>query len=205
MKSGYMFFLNLGNITKAARIAIIPGIFFLFFARGWFLMLLSLLFLALCIAFSVIHAPSDDNVMRVINEFYRSFEERLRVKSRSKEELTYLKGYREKGKMKLKRRVKGKVIFPLPMTFSVFTNDKGSFLMLGTLSLLKNAPPVFEEFSLDGSVSVEHWTVHEEEDSLTEIHIALKNRDEKIKMLVENTHTTREYLAYVQKVMEKAK
>ncbi|MBO5938656.1 MAG: hypothetical protein J6Q82_04060 [Clostridia bacterium] len=203
MKNGYMFFLNLGNITKFARVALLPVIIFALFAKGFFLMGVGLLLVIICIALSVIRAPSDEKTMSVIEDFHRTFEERVRIKTKAKDTAPYLRGYRVKGKMFLKRHVGKTLVYPSPMTLAVISNPDGeSCLLLGGLSLLKNAAPVFEEFRIDENVSIESSVIHHGEHSVTELNISIRERSETISIILENTHKTREYLEYIKRVMD---
>jgi len=196
MKRGILFFLNMGTITRGAKIAILPAVFLVFLAKGFLMMGLSIAFAFLCICVAAIPAPSDDVAMFAIKSFYESFEERIQAKSGKKHNFEYIKGYQVKGKMFLKRRVKNKMVYPIPMVASIVSmcEDEELYLMIGRMSLLKNERPVFEEAKIsDCDISVENDT---EENSMI-ILIKTSKTQEGISFVVENNYMSREFLSVV--------
>ena len=77
MKRGILFFFNMGNITLAARIAIIPLAWTLTrFLPPAFFVSLTLLIISLIIA--IIPAPSDKSMIRAIANFREEVKRQMR-------------------------------------------------------------------------------------------------------------------------------
>ena len=204
MKKGYLFFFNMGNITQAARIALIPAIVFLFLARGVFV-LIALLFIPICLIFGAIKAPSDNKVMSTIESFHESFEERIRAKTAKKECAPYIDGYQIKGRMLLHRCVNNEIVYPTPMVVSIVqtNNGKEDYLMIGRMSLLRDKSEKFENFKFDSSnISLECLT-DAEDDSVMVISINILETEESIKFVVQNNFRTREFLDNARDVLSK--
>lgn len=204
MKKGLMFFFNMGNITQAARIALVPAIIFMFFARGYLMMGISALLVLVCLFFGLIHAPADEMALSAIRDFYQSFEDRLRLTTMKKEDFLYIKGYEIKGRMFLKRQVNNKVIYPVPTVASiVLSHDENEYyLMIGRLNLLKNVQPEYKKIKIDHqNLSIES-TIESEDDSVMVINIKTSAAGGNIKIFVENNHTSRRFLEYAKEVID---
>lgn len=149
MKRGILFFYNMGNITTAARIAILPLAWTLTrFVPPAFWVSLYLLVLSLILA--MIPAPSDKAMMRVIEKYREDAVRRMSEESliRDAERFIVLHGYRECGKMRLHRRVGRDVVYPVLTSF--FYGERGNkrFLMIAKKSLLNAAPVDYEMIRL---------------------------------------------------------
>lgn len=196
MKNGYLFFFNMGNITKGARIGLLPAAFFVFLARGWLLMILSLVIMLVCIILSVIHAPSDKTATFVMDDFYKAFEERTRLESKRKEISEYAKGYLVKGKMFLKRHIGNQTVYPTLMTLAVFGVDGESFLLIGQKTLVKEEFPQFRKIKISGEVSLEPLIYDE---STIVIKIVTGDGDKELEFVTEYNYRIRDFLTEAQK------
>ena len=72
MKKGFMFFLNLHNYIKIARICLIPAALFLFFARGVLLMTVALILIGILLLISLIRAPRTRTFSKGSNSFMKN-------------------------------------------------------------------------------------------------------------------------------------
>ncbi|MBR2354038.1 MAG: hypothetical protein IKA76_06020 [Clostridia bacterium] len=153
MKNGILFFLNMGNITMGARIAILPLIYLTFFQVRPFGVAYFTCFvlLILSVLLALIPAPSDRKALRTLQAFH--FEHNEEMMSRcgfaNDGEILRLFGYEEYKNMRIKRAVGRDVIYPHAVAIAfAFHLDKGR-LLIGKKSLLKRMPPEYFFFKED--------------------------------------------------------
>ena len=131
MKRGILFFFNMGNITLAARIAIIPLAWTLTrFLPPAFFVSLTLLIISLIIA--IIPAPSDKSMIRAIANFREEVKRQMSYECeiRDPEKFIILHGFRKAGNMKLRRRVRSEMVYPFPTSFLFAERGNKKFLLL---------------------------------------------------------------------------
>ncbi len=198
MRGGKMFFLNLGNITKAARCCLLPALFLVMGAKGIMIMIVSIILFCICIAVSVIPAPSDKKIMAGVAKFHEEFEDKYALKPTSKSslEVKYIKGYEIKGRMFLKRHIESRAVYPVPALVAL-KHDRMSgdcSLVIGRLNMLHKSDPVYTVSNVYGD-DFEIKTHPYSENS--EVFIAEINSPEYphgIKILFENNQMVRSYL-----------
>ncbi len=196
MKNGLMFFLNLGNISKYARIAIIPMVIFWFFlAKGIFMMIFSTFVLIACIVLAVIHAPSDKHAVNALNKFYSEFIKETCDKANvDKEELIYFKTWQYRDGMRLRRWVNGNFIYPYPCIMAVYEREGEQYLSFASVSLINEEyQRHFECKVTDHALSVTTSQIEGTNDEET-VHITFPSSEETIDIMVEDTYQNRELL-----------
>ncbi len=194
MKGGWKFFINLHNIAKAARAGIIVPLFFmLFLARGWFLMLSSLFLTILFVFVGFLPAPSDKKALEVLNKFYGDFDAELSNTTKKTGELfKCISGWKIHGRMRLKRSIDSKIIYPMPICLAISQKSEDRDLIICTMSMLKDKSTEHKRFKLsDCSISVSNRLGSDEE---TVLCILIPNAQKPMEILIENTHTNREFL-----------
>ena len=149
MKRGILFFYNMGKITTAARIAIIP--------LGWTLtrfvppaFFVSLCLFVLSFLVAMIPAPSDKTMMRELEKYREEAERQMSLESKicDTKRFIVLHGYRKGGTMRLRRQVGRDVVYPFPTSFFYAERGNKRFLMIAKKSLLKATPVDYEMIQL---------------------------------------------------------
>jgi len=148
-----MFFLNLGNITNIARICLVPSIVFCVFARGFLLMVLSLLLVLVCIVFSLIHAPSDKKVLEMIDKSFSEFKNEMQQKAKETpvSDIKILMGYKNNNRFKLKRKIGNDFIYPTLLFLAVVKNrdDNRRMIYICEQSIISKKKPYRETREID--------------------------------------------------------
>ncbi len=205
MRGGWMFFLNLGNITRAARFCLLPIIFLLIFgAKGFMLIIVMAIVLFGCVALSLIPAPSDKRIMSQVEQFRDDFEDRYSLKAASKSsvETRYIKGYEIKGRMLLKRHIHSRAVYPIP-TLLAFKQDRISgdgALVLGRMYMLHGGNTVYTKSDVyNDSFSIKTYPYRSNSEVLI-AEISAPEYPHGIKILFENNHMTRSYLEQIMKI-----
>ena len=203
MKRGILFFYNMGKITTAARIAIIPLAWTLTrFVPPAFFVCLWLFVLSLIVA--MIPAPSDKAMMRVIEKYREEAKRQMSEESqiRDTERLIVLHGYRKSGTMGLRRHVGRDVIYPFPTSF--FYGERGNkrFLMIAKKSLLNGAPVDYEMIQLHEKEEAEAVRVTAQVDpqseEVVELTLYTKHAPHGITLFVRNDYHYRDFANVVQ-------
>ena len=203
MKRGILFFYNMGRITTAARIAIIPLAWTLTrFIPPAFFVSLFLLLVSLLVA--MIPAPSDKAMMRVIENYREEAKRRMSEESRIRdmERIIVLHGYRKGGTMRLRRHVGRDVVYPFPTSF--FYGERGNerFLMIAKKSLLKTAPVDYELIQLHEPEEAEAVRVTVQVDpqseGVVELTLYTKHAPYGITIFAKNDYHYRDFVKAVQ-------
>ena len=141
MKKGLLFFLNLRPYVKIARVCLIPAAFFLFFARGVFLMTLSAVIIGILLVISIIRTPSDDQILKEIQQFHDEFKKRVSSDSETQRynEVKIIKGYQQKGRMRVKRQVGGETIYPCITDLAIARKGEDFVFYFKELNLLRKS------------------------------------------------------------------
>ncbi len=198
MKNGYMFFLNLGNIARKARILVIPVIALSFVCMLFApipLFVISVIAAVICIALSIIHAPHDDVTVRALKSFYSNFENQTCEKSGlEKQEIAFLRGWQIKGKSIFRRYVGENFVFPYPVIMGIYQKDGKQYFCLSTMSLLCEDSVQSYECRVDD----EHFIISvsriaENNDEEMAVHLKFPNAAQTIDIRVDNTYQTREF------------
>lgn len=150
MKKGFMFFMNLHNYIKIARICLIPAVFFLFFARGALLMGVAAAIVGVLLIVSIIRAPSDEEVLKHIgqdrDEFQKRFISEAEIKGYRSMEVIH--GFGQDNGLRLKRRVNGEYIYSHIVNIGVARKGAEILLSVGEQDLLKKDEGTREQFTL---------------------------------------------------------
>lgn len=203
MKRGILFFYNMGKITTAARIAIIPLAWTLTkFVPPAFFVSLCLFVLSLLVA--MIPAPSDKAMMRVIEKYHEDAKRQMSEESkiRDTERFIVLHGYRKGGTMKLRRRVGRVVVYPFPTSF--FYGERGNkrFLMIAKKSLLNAEPADYEMIQLHEPEEIEALRatvqVDPQSEDVVELTLYTRHAPYGITVFAKNDYHYRDFLKAVQ-------
>ena len=206
MKLGILFFFNMGNITLAARIAIIPLAWTLTrFLPPAFFVSLTLLIISLIIA--MIPAPSDKSMLRVIANFREEVKRNMSYECeiRNPEKFIILHGFRKSGNMRLRRQVKREVVYPFPTSFLFAERGNKKFLMIAKKSLLKSEPIDYEMICLHEAAEAEAFRMTVQIDPQVEEVVELthytKHAPYGITIVAENNYHFRDFVNAIQSVV----
>ena len=200
MKNGFLFFLNMGNITTAARIIVLPafigGIYFPFhtilYNLSWIVFVASLIL-------SFVPAPSDKVAERVIKEFYTNLNQRVLDFCKAKKaEPIFLKGYEKSGKMVLRRQLGKDVIYPHLAAISVCTVNNKTFLVIARKSLLSNELAKYQEVECTPNTRISVQTNAIDDDAVVELNFSVEGTENQIVMYVKPDYHYRDVLATLQ-------
>ncbi len=203
MKRGILFFYNMGKITTAARMAIIPLAWTLTrFVPPAFWVSLTLLVISLIVA--MIPAPSDQAMMRVIAKFREEIKRQMSDESeiRNTEQFVILHGYRKVRGMKLRRRVGRDVVYPYPTGLLFAKRGNKKFLMIAKQSLLKAVPIDYEMIRLHEPEEERAFRVTLQVDpgdeEVVELTLYTKRAPHGITVLAKNDYHYRDFLNAIQ-------
>ena len=205
MKRGILFFYNMGKITTAARIAIIPLAWTLTkFLPPAFYVSLGLLVLSFFMA--LIPAPSDKAMMCELEKYRQEAKQQMSEASKicNAERLVVLHGYRKCGSMRLRRHVGREVVYPFPTSF--FYGERGNkrFLMIAQKSLLKASSVDYELIQLHEPEEAKEVRVTMEVDpqseEVVELTLYTKHAPYGITIFVKNDYHYRDFVKAVQDV-----
>jgi hypothetical protein len=206
MKRGILFFFNMGNITLAARIAIIPLAWTLTrFLPPAFFVSLTLLIISLIIA--MIPAPSDKSMLRVIANFREEVKRNMSYECeiRDPEKFIILHGFRKAGNMRLRRQVKREVVYPFPTSFLFAERGNKKFLMIAKKSLLKSEPIDYEMSCLHEAVEAEAFRmtvqIDPQVEEVVELTLYTKHAPYGITIVAENDYHFRDFVNAIQSVV----
>lgn len=143
MKNGFLFFLNMGKITTAARIALIPSALFIFRtvpSSPAFYFFIGLTVLSLVLA--LIHSPSDKAMQQALEHFYEDVQEKKKELCVIKDDKHYIvmRGYQKRGYMRLCRQLGTDIVYPHPLVLVHAQKEKRRFLLVAMKDLTKNKP-----------------------------------------------------------------
>lgn len=198
MKKGFMFFLNLHNYIKIARICLIPAALFLFFARGVLLMTVALILIGILLLISLIRAPSDEDVLKRIKQFHEEFRKRVSADTESKRytNAKILTGYRQAGGTLLKRQVDGEYIYSFILDVGIAHKGSDFAFYVGELNLLRENECQQNLYSITPeNFQYTHEPIPGED--AARLEFALTDANIHISILVENDYHLREFLEIV--------
>ena len=203
MKRGVLFFYNMGKITMAARIAIIPLAWTLTrFAPPAFFVSLWLLVLSLIVA--MIPAPSDKTMMRAIEKYREEATRQMSVESNicNTECFVVLHGYRKASNMRLCRRVGRDMVYPFPASFFYAERGNKRFLMIAKKSLLNASPVDYEMICLHEPCEAEAFRVtgrvDPQSEDVVELTLYTKHAPHGITVFAKNDYRYRDFMNALQ-------
>ena len=199
MKNGYMFFFNLGNITKMSRI------FFVFGVAGLFMLDITEIMFWVCAVVSVVcfvlnlfRSPSDKDFLAAMEDFAYGFEKNLQNKYgiMSMDNVARVEGYVQNKRMALKRVVNNKVIYPCPAILGAINLHGEVMVFVGRTSMLKKTDaeyikcdPKDEGFKISSEIS--------EDEKVAFITVVCRELFDEITVAVDNNY---HYRAFMEKV-----
>ena len=201
MKNGILYFFNMGNITRIARFLILPlfvGVLFAPFYSIFFP--LSCFGFVLSIVLSVIHAPSDDAINKIIDEFESDLHQRLLNSCRAKSgDVKILKGYEKVGKMIL-RRGRGKtVVYPHLAAIGIIQTPEKCVLMVARRTLLSDSFMKCGEFEChERTRLVVGSSVMNEDDNVMELTFSIEGVEDQMVMIVKGDFHYRDFMSAIQ-------
>lgn len=207
MKRGFLFFYNMGNITLAARIAIIPLAWTLTrFVPPAFFVSLALLIISLILA--MVPSPSDKSMMRAVSNFHEEVKQQMIEESgiRNPERFIILHGYLKAGNMKLRRRVGRDVVYPFPTGFLFGEHGKEKFLLVAKKSLLNASPVDYETIRLHEPEELEAFRVTAQTDpqneEVVELTLYTKHALHGITIFAKNDYHYRDFMNAIQRAIK---
>ena len=203
MKHGILFFYNMGKITTAARIAILPlALTLTKFVPPAFYVSLFLFVLSFLVA--MIPAPSDKAMMRAIEKYREDAERQMSAETKicNTERFIVLHGYRNEGTMRLCRHVGRDVVYPFPTSFFYAERGNKKFLMIAKKSLLNATPVDYEMIQLHESEEAEAVRVTAQVDpqseEVVELTLYTKHAPHGITIFAKNDYHYRDFANAVQ-------
>ena len=156
MRTGILFFFNMGFITKVARTALLPLLVMMigdFYVLSPFKsVILSFFWIALFI--SMIPAPPDRAILRLRDRFYaQTVHVAAEIVDVLHDEIVlYLNGYQKKNTYNLCRQIKAETIYTTAACVAYLEKGGEHVLIVGQKSLISKAPATFKRIPL----SLEH-------------------------------------------------
>ena len=203
MKRGILFFYNMGKITTAARIAIIPLVWTLtIFVPPAFFVSLWLLVLSFLVA--MIPAPSDKAMMSAIEKYREEATRQMSAESKicNTERFIVLHGYRKGSNMRLRRHVGRDVVYPFPASFFYAERGNKRFLMIAKKSLLNASPIDYEMIRLHEPEEAEAFRVigqvDPQSEDVVELTLYTKHSPHGITVFAKNDYHYRDLVSAVQ-------
>ena len=203
MKKGLMFFLNLHSYIKIARICLIPAVFFLFFARGAVLMSIAAVIFGILLVFSIIRAPSDEEMLKRIKRFHEEFQKRVSADTETKRynEAKILTGYRHGGGLLLKRQVEGEYVYSCILAVGIARKGSDFTFYTNELNLLRKGENPRNQYAINPSNFQYTYEPLPNENAVI-LEFMLLETNTHLSVLVENDYHLRDFLDII-KVFEK--
>ena len=205
MKNGILYFFNMGNIKRIARCLILPlfacvlliSFYSIFFP-------LSCFFFVLSIILSVIHAPSDDAINKIIDEFESDLHQRLLNSCRAKSgDVKILRGYEKVGKMILRRGRGKNVVYPHLAAIGIIQTSDKCVLMIARRTLLSDSFMECQEIECHENTrfAVKTQVLHEE-DNVIELTFSVEETEAQLEMIAKGDYHYRDFLIAIQPFIE---
>ncbi len=204
MKHGILFFLNMGRITTAARIAIPVLIYLTFFqVRPFGVAYFScFVLLILSVILAMIPAPSDRTARRALENF--RYEHKQELMSRcgfvNDEELLLLYGYAEDTNMWMKRALGREIVYPSPVAIGFAMHLDRGRLLIGRKTLLKKLPAEYffwkDQALSDMEATV---TVEAENEEVAKLMLTHPSRPDSFVLYVKNDFRVRDFVNSLEK------
>lgn len=172
MRTGILFFFNMGFITKVARTALLPLIVMMvgdFYVLSPFRSVISvLLWIAFFIA--IIPAPSDKTILRMRDGLYtQTVHVAAEICDVIHEEIVFFfKGYQIKNSYNLCRQIKAEMIYTTAACVAYLEKGGERVLIVGTKSLVSNKPARFQRIPLEEGHPI-RILVKEQESNMIEV------------------------------------
>lgn len=201
MKNGFLFFLNMGRITTIARISIVP--LFLCVINIPFhsiLYTLSCILFVLSILLSIIPAPSDKVVDKIIAGFQSDLQQRLLHCCRVKNgDVVILRGYEKSGKMILRRQLGKNVVYPHLAAIGFCTTKNKTVLVIARKSLLSNELAKYQEIECNSNTRfcIETNVINNDE-TVIELKFSVEGTKDQIIMFAKSDYHYRDLLSAIQ-------
>ena len=159
MRTGILFFFNMGFITSVARKALLP-LLIMMVGNFWVLspfqsVITPAFWVTLVIA--AIPAPSDRALLRTRDQFYaETVHVAAEICSVLHEEIVlYLNGYQKKNSYNLCRQIKAETIYTTAACVSYLEKSGERVLIVGTKSLISKKPAEFRRITISPEKPVE--------------------------------------------------
>ncbi len=197
MKHGILFFFNLGRITMAARIAILPLIYLTFFQVRPFgiAYFTGIALLVLSLILGLIPAPSDRTARRTLTRFRDEHKEEMmsRCGFANDQSLLLLYGYAEDKDMWMKRGLDRDIVYPTPVAIGFVSHLGKGRLLIGKRTLLKPQPAEYV-FLRDDSLSdlTLSMTVDLENESVAKLTFTHPSFPQPLTVYAKNDYRVRE-------------
>lgn len=196
-----MFFANLHSVVKIARVCLIPAILFLFIARGIALMVVSGLFFITCFLLSIVRVPSDEVVIKEINSFHEGFKKRIsaEIELNNYKDVEILKGYRQQGRMFLKKRVGNQYVYPCIEDIALASGGSEYYIYTNELHLIDRKEITVKKFRLTKG-NVRFSTSPLKGDNKFLLEVIIVDQNECISMIVDNDYHLRNFETFINKI-----
>ena len=197
MKNGILFFFNMGRITTIARISIVP-LFLCVISIPFHSILYTLccILLVFSILISIIPAPSDKVVDKIIAGFQSDLQQRLLNRCRVKNgDVVILRGYEKVGKMILRRGHGKEVIYPHLAAIGFLQTKDKSVLIVAKKTLLSTALAEYMEFECNQETQlwIQSNTI-DSEGSIVELALSVAGMENQIVMYAKADYHYRDLL-----------
>ena len=206
MKNGYMFFFNLGNITKVSRIVMVFALCGLInFGISEIMFWVCAAVAVVCFSLNLFHSPTDKDFMNALADFREGFEKELgnRHGIMSMDNVARTEGFVKNKRMLLKRRVDKKIIYPCPAILAAIELHGEVMVFAGRISMLKKNDPQYVRCDLDKDMKIEGFC--EEGDPTAIITLSSSALPGEITVAVPNDYHYRAFMDKVGKRSEEKK
>ena len=158
----------------------------------------------LSIILSVIHAPSDDAINKIIDEFESDLHQRLLNSCRAKSgDVKILRGYEKVGKMILRRGRGKNVVYPHLAAIGIIQTSDKCVLMIARRTLLSDSFMECQEIECHENTrfAVKTQVLHEE-DNVIELTFSVEETEAQLEMIAKGDYHYRDFLIAIQPFIE---
>lgn len=203
MKHGILFFLNMGNLTLIARIALIPLVMMAMRTNPEALFFpIYIALAAVCFLLCFVHAPSDKSMRYTLKRFHEDLKEKLHEDYgfRRDESTVLLSGYKKSGKMRLRRRLDHDVVYPYPTVLIYAERSDKRAVIVAQKSLIKPTPAEYIYIDLDSARNLRITScVEADNDKTVAVTLTCEMLPEPITIYAKNDYHYRDLLAAMNK------
>ena len=170
MRTGILFFFNMGFITNVARTAILPLLIMMlgnFYVLSPFQSIIELFFI-IAIVIGLIPAPTDRAILRLRDRFYaQTVHVAAEICDVLHEEIVlYMNGYQKKNSYNLCRQIKADTIYTTAACVAYLEKSGQNVLIVGTKSLISGKPASFMRIPLAAEHPMKVRVAIEDEDMI---------------------------------------
>lgn len=154
-----------------------------------------------CFVLSIIRAPSDEDVIKEINSFHESFNKRINteIELNNYKNVEILKGYKQQGRMLLKKRVGDHDVYPCIMDVAIAVNGTDYYIYSDELYLLAPKESKVKKVRIDRA-NVTYSVSPLSGNNTILLEVVVVDQNEFISFIVDNDYHFRNFESLLKKI-----